>query len=92
MKALDMVRRLAVLLESRKVSEEEAHAIFNGTKITTSTGVGTYANGNLVLGHGVVPLSADKITDVEWPKPKVVKPGLTEKKPATFRKKFDSES
>jgi hypothetical protein len=106
MKALDMLRRLATLLEQRRVSEEEVHAIFNGTTVSFTGGVGTYKNGNVVIGGAVRNLSADRINDVVWPKPvplpqaKGPAPGLTMKKPETFRsgapktqpKGFDSES
>jgi len=74
MKAIEMVRRLAELLETQKVADSEGHAIFNGCHVTTQDGSGVYRNGNLELAHGVIPISPDRVTDVSWPKPVAPEP------------------
>ena len=67
-------KRIVALLESGKITETEGHRVLNGAKITHSGQTGTYQNGNLVLGAGVVPISPDRITSVIWPSVKTLAP------------------
>lgn len=91
MNVAELLRRLATLVEGGKVKPSEIHAIFNGSKVSTTTVIGVYEEGRLRTSSGVVELAPSTVRDVEWPKPVKPKPGLREKTPATFKKKVDPE-
>ena len=94
MNVAELLRRLATLVEGGRIKPSEIHAIFNGSKVWTSTAVGTYEEGRLRTASGVVELAPSTVRDVEWPKPKLKpkpKPGLMEKLPVTFKSKVDPE-
>lgn len=68
MKAKDVLKRLVVLCDRGKITNEAMNKVLNGMVITSSGRIiGKYKDGMLVTPEGLVKtLSADKIESVDW--------------------------